>query len=281
MTNKKTAFTLSAAALLLLIIYIILLFASIAAAGKQSAGIWQITVSEIDAIIMNNKGERFRFDNLRQEQIWVLTSPDDIKYDQSIAQALPLVLVNLSAQSEIKTDDNLLLGYGLDDPIEIQLLMRGGSVNNLIVGDISASGELRYIWLNNESIYAVDAVKSSLLTLDYLSIRDRNVLGFNKTMRPGDIAAGITDIKVNNENKPELAYALACLTAESFEGIDQYDAYGLDAPRFTIQFQYKGEKKEFYIGDTLNDGELCYARTSDDSIVFTISTRGLEFIIHA
>lgn len=278
MRNKKLSFSLAGTALALLITYVLLLIVFKPGAVSQQEPIWRLSVTDIMLIVINEHGEELRFENDKQLG-WILSEPSGIPYDRSIAEALPLTLTNLTAEKEIATSAISLSQYGLDDPIEIQLFLKDGTMRKLFIGDISITGDSRYFSIDTGIVYTMDAAKGASLALNYLNIRDKNVLGLNRTLRPRDIAARITDIRVNGESSPEFADALARLTAEVFLGEGEFNKYGLETPRYTIEFMTENGAKTLYIGNSVANGEDFYARTSDNDYVFTISKRGFDKLV--
>jgi len=266
------------AALVLLVAYVILLLIVKPGTGTQNKPVWQLPAADVTLIVIHNHGDLLYFENDRQSG-WILSAPDNIPYNRSIAEALPLTLMNLMAKEEITASADSLSVYGLDDPIEIQVSLNDGTIRKLLLGDISTTGDSRYFTLGNGIIYTMDATKGAALALDYLNVRDKNVLGLNHTLRPRDIAARITDIQVNGESRPDLADALARLTAGDFLGEGDFEKYGLEVPHYTIAFMTENKAKTLFLGDTAANGESFYARTSDNDFIFTVSTRGFEALI--
>ena len=275
MNNRKAAFTLASAALLLSVVYPVLLATVKTGNYPMYETVWQLPVSSISRIVIIENGEQLRFENTGQ-QGWVLAEPGDIPYEHAIAQALPLALANLAADKKVSEDPDSHSAYGLDDPVLIYVFLDDGSVRSVQLGGLSESGDSRYFSTGGAAVYTMGVLKSESLTLNALNVRDKNALGFNRTLRPSDIAARIDNIKVNGDARPELAEALARLTAEMFLGEGGFERYGLDYPRYVIEFTTENGAKTLYIGEDTPTGDSYYARTSDNEYVFTISRRGLD-----
>jgi len=299
MTNRKFAISVASVAFILLILCVVLLLSDRNAAHNEVHPVWQLSVSGISYITIDNHGDFLRFDNDGRAG-WTLAAPDDIAYDRSLVQALPLALANLTAEDEFEAGNELKGGnelsggdafpvggnssgsedrsseFGFDDPIEIRVYPETGVMRKLLLGGVSQSGDTRFFSIGDGKIYTMDTTKSNALALNSLNIRDKNVLRLNRTLRPDDIAARITNITLNGVSSPELAGAIARLTAEEFISITGYEEFGLAPPRYAIGFMTENGVRTLYIGDTTRDGEHFYAATDDQDLIFTVLRRGFE-----
>lgn len=276
MTNRNFSLCVAAVAFVLLIFCIVLIATDRDSAQNGVHPVWQLPVSGISYITIDNHGDHLRIENEGRAG-WTLTVPGDIPYDRSLVLALPLTLANLTAENEFFAGSEARTSeYGFDDPVEIRVYPKTGMMQKLLLGSVNPPGDIRYFSIGDGKTYTMDITKSNTLALNSLNIRDKNVLRLNRTLRPDDIAARITNITLNGNSSPELAGAIARVTAQEFLAVSGYDEFGLEPPRYTIVFTTENGVRTLYIGNITDDGECFYAATAEDTAIFTVSRRGFE-----
>jgi len=285
MNKAWVAFSLSGLAFLLLIVYVIAL-GNIKLTPNRNTGKMRDSSAKNFACVVvaqKSKGSLLIFEKLDEQ--WKLTYPENIPYDQSVAEALPLTLVSLTAKKEISANTDSLAEYGLDDPVVVHAYTRlpdnfelinthllpakTSALPILSLGAENSDKTSRYFSFNGK-IYTMDSAAADALMLNTLNIRDKNILAFNRTLKLNDIAAKITNIRVNGELNTELTDALAKLNADTFIGNIDF------TPDFTIEFEYDGQPRILYIGVATPSDNYFYAMTSDSDMVFTVQRRGFE-----
>jgi hypothetical protein len=282
--NPETAFTLAGIAAALLIVYVIAQGNVWLASYRNNAALWDLSAADMVRITIINGGEELVFENSAIND-WELVRPQGILYDKAIAEALPLTLAALKAEKEIGAAP--FSDFALDEPVIISILARTSSADahvhtaeaapgqfteteyELLLGGENSDSSSRYFSVNGK-IYTMAEASASALALDSLNVRDKNVLKLNRSLRPADIAAKITNIRVNGKKCPELGEALARLNADTFIGERVFRT------ERTIEFDYSGEPRTLYLGAPSYDGVYYYAKTQDNDVVFILSRRGLE-----
>ncbi|MDR0628501.1 MAG: DUF4340 domain-containing protein [Treponema sp.] len=288
--KPETAFTLAGIAAALLVTYVIAQGNVWLASYRNNSGLWDVSAADMARITIINRGEELVFENSPING-WELILPEGIPYDKAIADALPLTLAALKAEKAISAAP--FSDFGLDQPVIIRVFARTSSAGahvhtaeaapgqfteteyELRLGDANSDGSSRYFSIQPKTriyarIYTMDAATASALALDSLSVRDKNVLNLNRSLRLADIAAKITTIRVNGEQRPELSDALARLNADRFIGEIPFEA------ELAVEFDYSGEARTLYLGAPSPDGEYYYAKTPDSDVVFTVLRRGLD-----
>jgi hypothetical protein len=287
--KPETALTLAGIAAALLIACVIARGNVWLAAYRNNSRLWDVSAADMARITIINRGEELVFGNSPIKG-WELVLPEGIPFDKATAESLPLTLAALKAEKAI--DAALFSGFGLDQPVLIRALARtsnaGAHVHTaeaapgqfteteyeLLLGGENSDNSSRYFSVNGKRtkgrIYTMDAATASALALDSLSVRDKNVLNLNRSLRLADIAAKITTIRVNGEQRPELSAALARLNADRFIGEIPFEA------ELVVEFDYSGEARTLYLGAPSPDGEYYYAKTPDSDVVFTVLRRGLD-----
>jgi hypothetical protein len=292
--TKRKAFLLAGIALALLIAYVAaaavkarpLEFAGApASAQTQLPAIWDLPVDKIARIIAEPLGgEALIFE--RSETLgWVLASPLGLRYDASIAEGIAPNAARLVPEKEIGSHTDGLAQYGLDAPAVIRLFLDETADGNesgeydILLGAATSTGDAYYFTVSADNIvYTMNAEKARSLLLDSLNVLDKNVLGFNRSLRPSAIAEKIINITVNGSapaDAQSLAVTLARLNALEFFDASDLTKYGLDTPRLTIAFENEYGSHTLYIGNAAGDGEYC-AMTEGFDAVFTVPARGLD-----
>ena len=157
-----------------------------------------------------------------------------------------------------------------------------------LLGGKSPGGDAYYFSVHGR-IYTMSASRAEALLLDKANVLDTNVLNLNRSTRPRDIAAKITRVRLlegetvlldaapsDDERAAALADALARMTAYGFAR-GEASAFGLDPPRYRLEFDDENGTTALYIGDAAPDGSI-YAATIKSRFAFTVSTRGLWFL---
>ena len=284
--KPETAFTLAGIAAALLVTYVIAQGNVWLASYRNNSGLWDVSAADMARITIINREEELVFENSPING-WELILPEGIPYDKAIADALPLTLAALKAEKAISAAP--FSDFGLDQPVIIRVFARTSSAGahvhtaeaapgqfteteyELLLGDENSDGSSRYFSIQPKTrIYTMDAATAGALALDSLSVRDKNVLKLNRSLRLADIAAKITTIRVNGEQHPELSAALARLNADRFIGEIPFEA------ELVVEFDYSGEARTLYLGAPSPDGEYYYAKTPDSDVVFTVLRRGLD-----
>ena len=284
--KPETAFTLAGIAAALLVTYVIAQGNVWLASYRNNSGLWDVSAADMARITIINREEELVFENSPING-WELILPEGIPYDKAIADALPLTLAALKAEKAISAAP--FSDFGLDQPVIIRVFARTSSAGahvhtaeaapgqfteteyELLLGDENSDGSSRYFSIQPKTrIYTMDAATAGALALDSLSVRDKNVLNLNRSLRLADIAAKITTIRVNGEQHPELSAALARLNADRFIGEIPFEA------ELVVEFDYSGEARTLYLGAPSPDGEYYYAKTPDSDVVFTVLRRGLD-----
>ncbi|MDR0706831.1 MAG: DUF4340 domain-containing protein [Treponema sp.] len=285
--KPETALTLAGIAAALLIAYVIARGNVWLASYRNNAALWDLSAGALVRITVINGGDELVFENSATDG-WELTLPQGVPYDKAIAEALPLTLAALQAEKEI--DAAPLSDFALDEPVIIRAVARTSSAGahvhsaqtappqfseteyELLLGGKNSDGSSRYFSAGGK-IYTMDAAAAAALTLDSLNVRDKNVLHLNRSLRLADIAAKMSNIRVDGEARPELSDALARLNADTFIGETVFETERV------IEFDYSGEARTLYLGTLSPDGVYYYAKTPDSDVVFTLLRRSLGGIL--
>ncbi|MDR2088804.1 MAG: DUF4340 domain-containing protein [Clostridiales Family XIII bacterium] len=291
--TKRRAFLLAGVALALLIAYVAILASRMqsdgfagarSAAQSQLPAVWALPVDKIARIVVEPSGENALVFERDEARGWILASPPGLRCDAEVAAGLAPNAARLVPEKEIGSLADGAERYGLDAPVTtIRIFLDGeageadGGEYVILLGGATSTGDARYFAVSGDDrVFAMRAEKASSLLLDRLNVLDRNVLGFNRSLRPAAIAENIANIRVNGgaaADGPALARTLAGLNALAFFDASDLSRYGLDAPRLTIGFENEYGAHTICIGNAAGAGEV-YARVEGWDAVFTVPSRG-------
>ncbi|WP_368490299.1 DUF4340 domain-containing protein [Clostridium sp. BJN0013] len=155
--------------------------------------ILNLKLDDISKIEINNKREKLLFE--KKQGKWVLVEPADIKYDQAVANGLPLSIFYITANKLIAEKSTDFTQYGLDNPAIISISTPGGKNSTLEIGNLTSSKDSYYAKLNeSSSIYTIDKNKVESILLTQNAVKDKNVLSLSRELRPRMLAEDITRV---------------------------------------------------------------------------------------
>jgi len=262
----------------------------------------------ITEIETDNKKDKLIFK--KSENKWKLIEPSDIKYDQALADGLPLSIFYVTASKLIaeKVDDPAQ--YGLDNPSVISIKTTDGKLNILEIGDETSNKDSYYFKVKgNDKVYIIDKNKVDAILMTTKGIRDKNVLALRRELQSRMLADDISflTIKKNgdlvfsamksendgswsltapvkaNVNKDKITPILNAISkVMALEFIDEnpnnLEKYGLKNPSYSLEFKNSIGKKELLIGDEKEVGSRFYAMVKGSKEVFTLNEAGFSFL---
>lgn len=263
------------------------------------------TITEID---INNKEEKLVF--LKSENKWKLSSPSDIKYDQTAADSLPLGMFYLEASKIVSEKATDIAQYGLDNPSSISVQITDGSLTILDIGNLTSSKDSYYSKIQgNDNIYIIDKNKIDSVLLTKKRIKDKNVLSLRRELRLQMLAEDIVNLTMEKNEK--LVFSAVkntdtgtwSLTSPLQSTIDKdkinpilnsiskvlalefiddnpanLDKYGLKKPAYSIEFQNSTGRKKLLIGYEKDIGSTFYAMVEGSNDVFSLDEVGFNFL---
>jgi len=264
--------------------------------------------NNITEIEIDNKKNKLIFK--KSENKWKLTEPSDIKYDQALADGLPLSIFYFTANKVISEKADDLGQYGLDNPSIISIKTEDGKLNILEIGDETSDKDSYYFKVKgNDEVYIIDKDKVDALLLTTKSIRDKNVLSLRRELQSRMIADDILTLSmrkngdlvfstiksendgswsltgpvkanVNKDKINPILNAISKVMALEFidENPENLEKYGLKNPSYSIEFKNSIGKKELLIGDEKEIGSKFYAMVKGSKEVFTLNEAGFNFL---
>lgn len=262
-------------------------------------------ISEID---IDNKKDIFVYKKIKG--IWKLTQPSDIRYDQAVADGLPLSIFYASASKKISDNEHNLEQYGLKNPAVITLKESNLKQNVLKIGKLNSTKDSYYVKLDNSSaVYIMNRAKVESILLTKNKVKDKNVLVFRRELRPKMLAEDITEVtleknsilvfsakknidteawaivsplevKADKNKVTQVLNAISKVLALQFvdDNADDFSQYGLKNPSYSLEFRNSKGVKKLYIGNQIENGSEYYARVEGSNDVFTIDAEGFIFL---
>lgn len=263
------------------------------------------TIKEID---IEHKKERLVF--LKKENKWTLAEPSDLKYDQTLADGLPLSIFYFTASKVIEEKANDLAQYGLDNPSVLSVKTEDGKLGILEIGNQTSSKDSYYLKIkDSDKVYIIDKTKVDSILLTPKSIKDKNVLSLRRELQSRKLADDIVSLSMEknsnlvftarkNENdgswsltspvegnvdKGKISPILNAISKVlALEFIDDnpanLDKYGLKKPNYSLEFENSAGKKKLLIGDEKETGSEFYAMVEGNKDVFSLNEAGFNFL---
>ena len=149
---------------------------------------------------------------------WVLDS-GDFAVDQTYCQLVCTYCSNLTAaESYGEITDEKLKMYGLDDPDKVEITEPNGT-HTIYIGNQSPTNDYFYVTVDGKkNVYAVDAQHGSVLKLDRLLIKNKELLPYTLydlkeviTYKDGKVLCDLTYDKESDSWSLPAAYSLLTL----------------------------------------------------------------------
>lgn len=112
---------------------------------------------------------------------WVIAVPDMVAADQDAVKTLVSAVASVTADRLIDEKPGDLKGFGLATPAgEVDITLRGGAVNKILLGGETPSGSDTYIKLEGKpAVYTVLSSVKSNFDKSVNDLRDKRLLTFN------------------------------------------------------------------------------------------------------
>ena len=225
------------------------------------------------------------------DDVWKLTS-GEFTVDQTYCQLICTYTSNLTAAENYGeiTEEKLAM-YGLDSPDTVEITEPNGT-HTLHIGDQSPTGDYYYVTVDGkDNVYAVEAMRGSVLKLDRLLIKNKELLPFTlydlkevTTYKDGEILCDLTyDENSQTWSLPEEYSSLELdqtqvtaefnnivrLEAEEMmdEKLDDLSKYGFDKPYGEAVIKgLDGTERKLLISVDENAPEYCYVLVDGEQV---------------
>lgn len=275
---------------------------------ENKINIIKLNSNSITEIDIDNKIDNLIFKRLANN--WELIKPSDIKYDQAVADGLPLSIFYATASKEISKNSQDLGQYGLKNPSKITLKTNDSREKVLEIGNLNSTNDSYYVKLKDSNeIYIMDKNKINSILLTKNAVKDKNILSLKRQLKSKMVAEDISEVTLEKNNtlifsakkdisigdwtiispiqvKAEKKEIIPVLDAISrvlaLEFIDDnpnnFSKYGLENPMYSLEFKNSTGVKKLYIGNEKEINSEYYARVEGSNDVFSINEQGFNFL---
>ncbi|MCR4638229.1 DUF4340 domain-containing protein [Ruminococcus sp.] len=227
----------------------------------------------------------------RDGDLWALDS-GEFAVDQTYCQLICTYTAALTAEENYGeiTDEKLAM-YGLDDPDTLEITEPKGT-HTLRIGDQSPTGNYFYVTVDGrDSIYAVEALRGSVLKLDRLLIKNKELLPYTlydlkqvTTYKDGEVLCDLTfdeesqtwslpseysEVELDQTQVTAEFNNIVRLEAEEMmdEKLDDLTKYGFDKPYGEAVVKgLDGTERKLLMSVDENDPNYCYVLIDGEQV---------------
>jgi len=240
-------------------------------------------------LTFSKDGESYVCEN--KDGVWTLES-GEFSVDQTYCQLICTYTSTLTAvesYGEI-TDDKLAM-YGLDSPDILEITEPKGT-HTIHIGDMSPTGNYYYITVDGKSnVYAVEAMQGSVLKLDRLLIKNKELLPYTLydlkeviTYKDGEVLCDLTfdeesqtwslpkeysDVTLDQTQVTAEFNNIVRLEAEEMmdEKLDDLSKYGFDKPYGEALIKgLDGTERKLLMSINEKDPTYCYVLVDGEQV---------------
>lgn len=286
------------------------------ASNTQADNVDTIKIFDLDTdkmaeITLENKDGTFVFvretvkekenDKEVERKVWKISSPRDLKIDESKVNSIAINFATLIADKVIEDNASDLAKYGLDKPVVVSVKMDDGTVKALEIGDETPTKGGYYVKENGSSkVYTIGSYTGEKLKVGKNDLRDKvlftikseDIIGFSmerkgqivfSSKKLGDVDWSMTSPIQGNVNTSALAPMLDAVAKASVmnfveENAADLEKYGLTNPAYSFEIETSAGKNKLLLGSEKEKGKEIYAKLADNNEVFTISEESFNFL---
>ncbi len=260
-----------------------------------------ISVEKDKISSLEYNSEKGTYKLLKKDNQWTVEPGMEFPLDEATATAASEELSSIIAQKVIEENASDLSKYGLDKPsATMKVGLEDGTINEIEVGNLSPTGDGLYV--KNKGSNKVFLIASSyeesfkqnkghfavkeILPVEATSVSAITYEKNGQVQFALDIKSSAeTLITAPVEEKADSAevekMTNAVVQLEIWDIVDDNPdlaKYGLDKPRFSIEYSDGTTTKKILFGKQLDKGYTAYAKLADSKSVFTIDISPLTFL---
>ncbi|HHW00702.1 MAG TPA: DUF4340 domain-containing protein [Clostridiaceae bacterium] len=261
--------------------------------------IFDLELSKIKEMTVETPEGVFEFE--KKDEEWTVVSPAGLKADKNEISSIASNIYSLSADKLVEENPADLSIYGLDKPVVVTVKTEDGVTKALEIGDQTPTKSGYYVReKGGDKVYVIGSYTGGRLKITKNSIRDKQLF----TVEQDDITAlamernqqkvfearksGETDWLVTYPIDATAQYSAMVPMVEAItqakvsefieENVTDLEKYGLNNPRYILEFEASGSKKKLLLGSEKEKGSQVYAMLDGDNEVFTISLSSFSFL---
>lgn len=267
--------------------------------SSDSIKIIDLDLSKIKEITAETPEGVFKF--VKKDDEWTIESPAGLKVDKSEVKSIANNLYSLSSDKLVEENPADLSVYGLDKPVVLTVKTEDGVTEVVEIGNETPTQSGFYVKKKNDNkVYVIDSYTGKKLKVTKNNIRDKKLFEVEQDditelamERNGE---KIFSARKSGDNKWLLTYpidataqystmvpmmeAITNAKVEEFieENATDTGKYGLNNPRYVLEFSASGKKTRLLMGNDKEKGLEAYAMLDGSNEVFTISLSSFNFL---
>jgi hypothetical protein len=240
-----------------------------------------------------------KYEFKKEDTEWVISEPEDYKYDEDIINSLAGYLGDLTADKEVGEVENLA-DFGLEEPVfEITIKNAEDEEAVIQIGDMTPVETGYYAKLKDEDkVYVISTYTGEAMILDASSIRSKDLFPSESTdfkaisvEKDGDVSYSAKYVDENEwtitapikaDTKDDtfitMAETLAGVSIVSFESDVEDSDCGLDKPSYKLTYKTEKSEKTILFGKEKVKGTSIYAKVEGKDEIFLLSLDTLTFL---
>lgn len=277
------------------------------AEDTETIKILDFKTDDITEMTLENSGQKFVFvqetikENDQEKKVWKVSSPADLKIDESAVSSMASNLSSLIADKIVEENAADLAKYGLDKPVTVSARLKDGAVKSVEVGNETPTKSGYYVKEKDSlKVYTVDSYTGEKLKVGRNDLRNKALF----TVKPEDLISFsmerkgevvFSSRKMNeaewemtapikgNVNTTALGPMLDAISQTSVMNFIEDNAadlgkYGLATPAYAMEFETSSGKNKILFGSEKEKGSEMYAKMADSNEVFTVSVSPYNFL---
>ena len=266
--------------------------------GEDAIKVVSFEKDNINYIGYDNENGKFSIS--LKDDTWTIEPAMEFAMDELVANAAAIDVSAIVANKVIEEDAKDLAKYGLDKPETITVGLKDGTKKVVEFGDKTPTNDAIYVKMQDENkVYTVGSYyfdkllmkRGQFIKQEILPVEETEIKTFSIT-KDGtllyslnfvsdsevDITAPVVESGDATKTQPIKASLVTLVMTDIVdENPADLSKYGLDNPRYVIEFGTSDTTKKIAIGKDISSG-AAYAKFVDSKSVFQLDTSPLTFL---
>ncbi len=267
--------------------------------SSDSIKIIDLELSKIKEITAETSEGVFKF--VKKDDEWTIESPAGLKVDKSEINSIATNVSSLSSNKLVEENPADLSVYGLDKPVVVTVKTEDGVTEVIEIGNETPTQTGFYAKKKDDNkVYVIDSYTGKKLKVTKNNIRDKKLFEVEQdditelamerngekifsAKKSGDTEWLLTypiDAAAQYTAMGPMIEAITNAKVEEFieENVTDLGKYGLNNPRYVLEFEASGKKTRLLMGSDKEKGTKAYAMLDGSNEVFTISLSSFNFL---
>jgi len=261
--------------------------------------IFDLELSKIKEMTVETPEGVFEFE--KKDEEWTIVSPAGLKADKSAISSIASNIYSLNADKLVEENPSDLSKYGLDKPVVVTVKTEDGETKALEIGDETPTKSGYYVKeKGGDKVYVIGSYTGGKLKVTKNSIRDKKLFSVEQdditaltmerngekvfsAIKESDTKWNLTypvDAIAQYSSIVSMTEAIAQASVVEFieENAADVEKYGLNNPRYALEFEASGSKTKLLFGSEKEKGSEVYAMLEGNNEVFTIRLSSFSFL---